>query len=189
MPTYIVLLRAVNVGGTGKLPMASFRALLEELGYKRVETYIQSGNAVFAASAKPEKVVAAIASGLETLLGMPVGVMVRTLEQLDAAIARNPYAAEAAADYSKVHAAFLAKPLSGPAGKDAVAALDAIRAKYPARRDSFVLDGETLYLHLPDGAGETKFSGKGLDKALGVAATARNWNTVLKLREMAKSRE
>lgn len=185
MPTYIVLLRAVNVGGTGKLPMAAFRALLEELGYKRVETYIQSGNAVFDASAKPEKVVVAIVASLEKLLGAPVGVMVRTLEHLDAVIARNPFAEHAAADYSKVHAAFLA----GPAGKDAAAALDAIVAKYPSRRDRFVLDGETLYLHLPDGAGETKFSGKGLDKALGVAATARNWNTVLKLWEMAKSRE
>jgi uncharacterized protein (DUF1697 family) len=47
MPTYIVLLRAVNVGGTGKLPMAAFRKLIDGLGYRNVETYIQSGNAVF----------------------------------------------------------------------------------------------------------------------------------------------
>jgi uncharacterized protein (DUF1697 family) len=184
MPTYIVLLRAVNVGGTGKLPMADFRALLIALGYKQVETYIQSGNAVFEASATAEKVTSAIAARLEKLLSAPVGVIVRTAEQMKRTIDRNPYAAEAAADYSKVHAAFLA----GPAGKEAVAALEAIVQKYPARRDRFLLDGETLYLHLPDGAGETKFSGKTLDKALSVAATARNWNSVLKLYEMAQSR-
>lgn len=189
MATYIALLRAVNVGGTGKLAMASFRALLEGLGYGRVQTYIQSGNAVFEAAAKADKVSAAITAALEKLLGAPVGVMIRTPEQIERVIARNPFAAEAAADGTKVHVAFLANLLSGPAGKDAEAAIAAIQAKYPQRRDRCVIDGDALYLHLPDGAAETKFSGKTLDKALGVAATARNWNTVLKLREMAKSRD
>jgi uncharacterized protein (DUF1697 family) len=185
MPTYIVLLRAVNVGGTGKLPMADFRALLEKLGYKRVETYIQSGNAVFETAATAEKVGSAIAAGLEKLLGASAGVIVRTTEQMKRTIDRNPFAAEAALNGALVHAAFLA----GPAGKDASAALRAIAAKYPARRDRYVLDGDAIYFHFPDGAGETKFSGRTLDKALGVAATARNWNTVLKLHEMARSRE
>ena len=185
MPIYIVLLRAVNVGGTGKLPMADFRALLVTLGYKGVETYIQSGNAVFETGTTPEKVASAIAAGLEKLLGAPAGVMVRTADQLKRAIERNPFAAEAAENGALVHAAFLA----GPAGKDAGAALEAILVKYPARRDRYVLDGDAIYFHFPDGAGETKFSGKTLDKALGVAATARNWNTVLKLYEMAKNRK
>jgi uncharacterized protein (DUF1697 family) len=184
MPTYIVLLRAVNVGGTGKLPMADFRALLEKLGYKRVETYIQSGNAVFETSTTAEKVASAIASSFEKLLGAPCGVIVRTTDQLKHTIDRNPYAAEAAANGALVHAAFL----TGPAGKDAEAALAAIVAKYPARRDRYVLDKDAVYFHFPDGAGETKFSGKTLDKALGVIGTGRNWNTVLKLYEMAKSR-
>lgn len=184
MPTYIVLLRAVNVGGTGKLPMADFRVLLEKLGYKRVETYIQSGNAVFETSAKPEKVASDTARALEKLLGAACGVIVRTTEQLKHTIDRNPYATEAAVNGALVHAAFLA----GPAGKDAEAALAAIVAKYPARRDRYVLDKDAIYFHFPDGAGETKFSGKTLDKALGVIGTGRNWNTVLKLYEMAKNR-
>ena len=71
MPTYIALLRAVNVGGYGKLPMADFRELLENLGFKRVATYIQSGNAVFDASGSTAKVGAAIATGLEKLTGSP----------------------------------------------------------------------------------------------------------------------
>jgi uncharacterized protein (DUF1697 family) len=185
MPTYIVLLRAVNVGGTGKLPMADFRALLIALGYKSVETYIQSGNAVFEANATAEKVTSAITTGLGKLLGAPVGVIVRTTEQLKRTIDRNPFAAEAAQNGALVHTAFLA----GPAGKDAESALAAIVQKYPARRDRYLLDGNAIYFHFPNGAGETKFSGKTLDKALGTAATARNWNTVLKLYEMAKNRE
>ena len=185
MPVYVALLRAVNVGGTGKLPMADFRTLLEKLKCKRVETYIQSGNAVFEAACSAEKIAADIAAGLEKLLGAPAGVIVRTTEQMKRTIGHNPFAAEAALNGALVHAAFLA----GPAGKDAASSLEAIVAKYPARRDRYVLDGDAIYFHFPDGAGETKFSGRTLDKALGVAATARNWNTVLKLYEMAKSRE
>ena len=185
MPTCIVLLRAVNVGGTGKLPMADFRALLEKLGYKRVETYIQSGNAVFETTAKPEKVASTIAAALEKSLGTPAGVIVRTTDQLKRLIDRNPYATEAAANGALVHASFLA----GAAGKEAEAALAAIVAKYPARRDRYTLDHDTIYFHFPDGAGETKFAGKTLDKAIGVIGTGRNWNTILKLYEIAKSKE
>jgi uncharacterized protein (DUF1697 family) len=58
-------------------------------------------------------------------------------------------------------------------------------AQYPKRRDRYQLVGEHLYLHLPDGAAETKFSGKTLDKAIGVMGTGRNWNTVLKLHAMS----
>jgi uncharacterized protein (DUF1697 family) len=185
MPTCIVLLRAVNVGGTGKLPMADFRAVLEKLGYNRVETYIQSGNAVFETGAKAEKVASTIAAALEKHLGAPVGVIVRTTDQLKRLIDSNPYATEAAANGALVHAAFLA----GPAGEDAEAALATIVARYPARRDRYTLDYDAIYFHFPDGAGETKFTGKTLDKAIGVIGTGRNWNTILKLYEIAKSRK
>ena len=182
MPTYVILLRAVNVGGTGKLPMADFKRVLTELGFKNVETYIQSGNAVVDAKGSAATVAKAVVASLAKLTGAPVGVVVRTHEELDRLINDNPYAAEAAADGSKVHVGFLA----GPAGKDATTALDGIIAKYPKRRDQYHLAGSTLYLHLPDGAAETKFSGKGLDKAIGVIGTGRNWNTVLKLDAMSK---
>src|ERR1700761_1277061 len=145
MPTCIVLLRAVNVGGTGKLPMADFRALLEKLGYKRVETYIQSGNAVFETTATPEKVASDIAKALEKLLGTNVGVVVRTTDQLKRLIDGNPYATEAAANGALVHAAFLA----GPAGKDAEAALAAIVTKSPTRRDRYTLNHDAIYFHFP----------------------------------------
>jgi uncharacterized protein (DUF1697 family) len=185
MPTYIALLRAVNLGGYGKISMADFRKLLEGLGCKNVETYIQSGNAVFDASGSAAKVGAAIAAGLEKQMGAPVAVMIRTHDDLSRIIAGNPFAAEAAADGARVHVAFL----SGPAPAGAESALKRIVQQYPARCDRFHLAGDTLYLHLPDGAAETKFSGKTLDKATGVPGTGRNWNTVLKLHEMSKGRD
>lgn len=185
MPTYVVLLRAVNVGGTGKLPMADFRKLLQELGFKNVQTYIQSGNAVFDASGSAARVKAAISAGLEKLLGSPAEVMVRTHQELSRLIAENPFAAEAAADGARVHVGFLA----GPAAATALAAMTAIVEKYPQRRDRFHLAGDHIYFHFPDGAAETKFTGKTLDRAIGIPGTARNWNTVLKLHAMSKSRE
>ncbi len=184
MPTYVILLRAVNVGGTGKLPMADFKKVLTALGFKNVETYIQSGNAVVDAKGSAAQVAKAVAASLEKLTGTPAGVVVRTHEEMDRLIRDNPYAVEAAADGSRVHVGFLA----GVAGKGATTALDGIIAKYPKRRDRYHLAGDALYLHLPDGAAETKFSGKGLDKAIGVVCTGRNWNTVLKLYAMSKRR-
>jgi uncharacterized protein (DUF1697 family) len=182
MPTYVALLRAVNLGGYGKISMADLRKLLDGLGFKNIETYIQSGNAVFDATGSAVKVKAAIAAGLEKLMGAPVEVMLRTHEELSRIIDGNPFAAEAAADGARVHVAFLA----GAAGAGAHDALEGIVAKYPARRDRFHLAGDVVYLHLPDGAAETKFSGKTLDKAIGVPGTGRNWNTVLKLHAMSK---
>jgi uncharacterized protein (DUF1697 family) len=182
MPTYVILLRAVNVSGHGKLPMADFRKMLTGLGFENVETYIQSGNAVVDAKGSAAKVAQVVASGLEKLMGAPCGVVVRTHEQMDRLVRGNPFATEAAAEGARVHAAFLA----GPAGPNAVAGLDRIVTMYPKRRDRYHLADDTLYLHLPDGAAETKFSGKTLDKAIGVMGTGRNWNTVLKLHAMSK---
>jgi uncharacterized protein (DUF1697 family) len=181
MQTYVALLRAVNVGGTGKLAMADFRAVMKKLGYQNIETYIQSGNAVFDAKKPAAAVAKELAAALEKHTGAPVGVILRTHEELGRVIKGNPFAAEAAADGARVHVAFLA----GQALPTAKAALDAIVAKYPARRDRYHLAGDALYFHFPDGAGETKFTGKGLDKAIGVIGTGRNWNTVLKLHAMS----
>jgi len=186
MPAYIALLRAVNVGGYGKLSMVEFRKLLEGLGFGNVQTYIQSGNAVFDAPGSAKKVGATIAAALEKLLGARVDVMIRTHEELGRVIAGNPFAKEVEEDGgARVHVSFL----TGPAAAGAEAAFRAIQEKYPQRRDRFHVAGEHIYFHFPDGAGETKFTGKALEKAIGAAGTGRNWNTVLKLWEMAKGRD
>ena len=182
MPTHVILLRAVNVGGYGKLSMADLRKTLSALKFKNVETYIQSGNAVVDSDLPAIKVGPAIAGTLQKLTGAPVDVIVRTHDQLDKLIRANPFAPEAAADGARVHVAFL----SAPAAPTARAALEAIVQKYPNRRDRFHLAGDHIYFHFPDGAADTKFTGKALDKAIGAVGTARNWNTVLKLHAMSK---
>jgi uncharacterized protein (DUF1697 family) len=106
---------------------------------------------------------------------------VRTHEQIDRLIRENPFATEAA-DGTKVHVGFLA----GKAAPGAAEALERIVKQYPKRRDRFHLAEEHIYFHLPDGAAETKFTGKTLDKAVGTLGTGRNWNTVVKLHEMSK---
>lgn len=181
MATYVILLRAVNVGGYGKLSMAEFRKMLTDLGFTRVETYIQSGNAVVDTKGSATKIAQAVSVGLEKMLGASPGVVVRTHEDLGRVIRENPFAKEAK-DGTKVHVAFLA----GPAAATAEPALQRIVEQYPKRRDRYHLAREHIYFHLPDGAAETKFTGKTLDKSLGVLGTGRNWNTVVKLWEMSK---
>jgi len=181
MPTFVILLRAVNVGSTGKLPMADFRKVLAGVGCSNVETYIQSGNAVVDAKCSASNLTKMVAASLEKQMGAPVPVIVRTHDELERAIAANPFAAEAAADGARVHAVFL----SGVPAAAKVAGLEQVVTKYPARRDRYHLAGDTLYLHLPDGAADSKFTAQTVDRVLGVTATARNWNTVLKLHAMS----
>ena len=181
MTTYVILLRAVNLPGYGKIAMADFRKLLAGIGFENVETYIQSGNAVVDARGTAAQVAKAVETALTKLMGAPAGVVVRTHEQLERLIRENPFAAEAE-DGAKVHVGFL----SGAASAGAEEALERIVKQYPKRRDRYRLAIEHIYLHLPDGAADTKFSGKTLDKAIGVIGTGRNWNTVLKLHQMSK---
>lgn len=182
MSTYVILLRAVNLAGHGKLSMAEFRGMLADLGFMKVETYIQSGNAVVDTRGSAAQVAQIVADGLEKLMGAPVAVVVRTHEQMEKVIRENPFAREAAAEGAKVHLAFLAET-AAPA---AIAGLERIAKQYPERRDRYHLAGDHIYFHLPDGAANTKFTGKAFDRAIGVVGTARNWNTVLKLHELSK---
>ncbi|MDR3737431.1 MAG: DUF1697 domain-containing protein [Terracidiphilus sp.] len=181
MATYVILLCAVNVGGTGKLPMAELRRLLGGLGCKRVETYIQSGNAVVDATGSAARVMRETAAALGQQMGAQVDVLVRTHAEMERVVAGNPFATEAAADGARVHVAFL----SGKAAAGAEDELQQIVKKNPGRRDRFQLGEGVVYLHLPDGAAETKFTTKAMGRAVGCAVTARNWNTVVKLTEMA----
>jgi uncharacterized protein (DUF1697 family) len=91
MTTYVALLRAVNVGGTAKLPMADLRAMCADAGFLRVQTYIASGNVVFDSKASPTKVKAGLEARLLTHVGKPVGVIVRTAAQMAAVLRANPF--------------------------------------------------------------------------------------------------
>src|SRR5215469_12747353 len=91
MTVYIALLRAVNVGGTGKLPMSELKAMCEAAGFAKVQTYIASGNVLFESRSSEAKVSAALEARVQEYAGKPVGVLVRSAAELTEVQARNPF--------------------------------------------------------------------------------------------------
>jgi uncharacterized protein (DUF1697 family) len=176
MITHINLLRAVNVAGN-ILKMEDLRKLLSELGFADVKTYLQSGNVLFRAVGAPAQLAAMIETRLREATRLPVSVIVRTPAQLQRIIASNPFAEEAAEAPKTVHVTFLA----GSVPKAAVAQIGKLRSG----RDRWHAEGSEVYLWCPDGYGRTKLSNTALERALGVRATTRNWNTLKVLHAMA----
>lgn len=162
MTVWVALLRAVNVGGTGKLAMADFAACCRSAGFTDVKTYIQSGNAVFRSHHDEVAVRDALAGELERLSGRPVGVFIRSGPELGRLVAQNPFPV---ADPAKIAVAFLP-------GLPEIAA-------YNAPGGERIRPGErALYVCYPDGMGRSKLK-------LPAGCTARNMNTVTKLAAMA----
>jgi uncharacterized protein (DUF1697 family) len=170
VPTYVALLRGINVGGRNKLPMAELRALVESLGPTDVTTYIQSGNVIFT-SAKPVA-PKTLEAAIEDACGIAITVVVRTSAELAKVVTANPFAKS---DVSKLHVGFMAAKPS----KAVVARIDAERFK----PEEFAVRGAELYLYLPNGMGRTKLPDY-LGRQLEIPTTVRNWNTVLKLVEL-----
>ncbi|QCK86102.1 DUF1697 domain-containing protein [Phreatobacter aquaticus] len=167
MTSFVALLRAVNVGGTGKLPMADLKAMAEAAGLQRVSTYIASGNLLFHSPLGEADVKALIEARLADHAGRPVGVMVRTAAEMAAVLAANPFAHEAP---NRTVAIFL----DGPPPADAI-------AKARLRRDEAIALGRReIYVHYGEGMGQSK-----LVIPAAAAGTARNMNTVAKLAELA----
>jgi uncharacterized protein (DUF1697 family) len=167
MTVFIALLRAVNVGGTGKLPMAELRALCEQHGFEDVRTYIQSGNVVFVSALAKDEVKAMLEAALAEKMGKPVGVLLRTRAELKAAYDHNPFPD---ADPKQVIVLFLdEKPKKG--------ALDGVVIPGSERLE---LRGRELFIHYPDGQGSSK-----LKVPFAQVGTGRNLNTVAALIELA----
>ena len=171
MTDYIALLRAVNVGGTSKLPMKELTAIADELGFENPRTYIASGNLIFSSRLGEAAVRGKLEAALEKHMGKPVPVMVRTAAEMAEVLKSNPFGD---APGRRVLATFLAEP--PPAN-----ALEVVRGK----------DGERLAL----GRREiyVDYCGRLLGRSrlvIPVAAkgTARNMNTVAKLAELAKEK-
>jgi uncharacterized protein (DUF1697 family) len=167
MTAYVALLRAVNVGGTGKLPMTELAAMCEKAGFDQVKTYIASGNVVFASGKSEKAVKAALEEAMEKYAGKPVGVMVRTAAEMAAAVRANPFPD---APSNRVVAIFLDEtPLKDAAGN----------AKH-LDGEEIALGKREIYVRYTDnGMGQSK-----LVIPAGKAGTGRNMNTVAKLAEM-----
>lgn len=170
----IALLRAVNVGGTGKLAMADLRTLATDLGYADPATIVQSGNLVFGGAKGPDpEIETTFENELAKRFALGSDVMVRTPGEWRALVAANPFAAEAEEDPRFVHAMVLK---TSPEPETLTALREAI-----VGREQVELDGATLYLHYPDGAGRSKLTNVLIERKLGIRGTARNWNTVMKI--------
>ncbi len=174
MTAYVALLRAVNLGGTNRVPMADLRAELGLRGFEDVATVLASGNVILR-SAEPEHVVAEqVGDTIEEAFGLRVPVIVRSCAELASVVGRNPFLAAAAdRDPATLHVTFL----SGQPAAAAIAMLDPDRSP----PDSFAADGREVFLSYPNGAGRSRLTLDYLERRLGVEGTARNWRTVLRL--------
>jgi uncharacterized protein (DUF1697 family) len=177
MPTFIAMLRGVNVGGN-ILKMDRLREICEELGFTNTKTYVQSGNIVFESDQSASALAGLIEKRLSGECRIAPAVVVRTPADLRKVIAENLFLKERGIDPGKLHVTFLAEA----AGKEAAAKLSDIKAG----EDRFRLAGKEVYLHCPVSYGETKLSNNAIQKVLGITSTTRNWKTVNTLLEMAE---
>lgn len=178
MPTFVALLRGVNVGKAKRVPMADLRALLTELGYTGVVTLLNSGNAVFRGMrGTPAKHAAAIATAISTRLKVDVPVIVKSAEELASIVAENRLA-KGAPDHSRLLVAFVQD-----AG--ALSDLGAIKLLVVPPEEFFIGKGKhAAYFHCPAGILKSK-AGEALLGKVGRSTTTRNWATVLKLQALA----
>src|ERR1700735_3434870 len=167
MPVFIALLRAINVGGTGKLPMGDLRSLSEKAGFRNVRSYIASGNVVAERDGLEAEAKAALEAELGAYAGKPVRVMVRTGAEMAKVVANNPFPDRSA---SRTVAIFL----------DHAPPPEALKNVKGQADEELRLGAREIYVHYPDGVGRSKLripaAGDG---------TARNMNTVAKLAAMA----
>lgn len=174
MPTYIALLRGVNVGGN-ILKMDRLRELCAKLGATKPRTYVQSGNIVFEARGSASDWEPKLEKRLAGESRLPVSVMVRSAAEMSAVLAGNPFLKEKRIDTARLAVTFLQH---APA-KPTLAALAALKIG----SERFHCAGKEIYLHCPDGFAKAKLYT--LDKVLSQKTTTRNWNTVIKLCEMS----
>lgn len=168
MPTHIALIRAINVGGTGKLPMADLRALCEKIGFRDVRTYIQSGNVVFNARGSATAVKKTLEDALERQLKKRHTALVRSPAELEAIDSGNPYP-KAPPNFTYV--LFLDK--APPRG--------AIDGWKTPGGEQLTLRGREIFMHFPNGMGQSKLRIPFAD-----LGTARNFNTIRALIALAR---
>jgi uncharacterized protein (DUF1697 family) len=176
MNTFIALLRGINVGGKNILPMKELTTVLEGLGLNNVKTYLQSGNVVFQSEKINLKELSQdIGTAIEKSHGFKPQVLILSIQELREAIAANPFP-EGESEPKTLHLFFLE---SAPTNPD----MDRLQSLKTAS-EKFRLIDTVFYLYAPDGIGRSKLAAN-VEKAVGVAATARNWRSANKVMSMA----
>jgi uncharacterized protein (DUF1697 family) len=176
VPRQIALLRGINIGPNKRVPMPRLRELLTEHGYEDVKTYVASGNVVLTSKSSPRKLEKELEKLIEDEWGFDVAVLVRTRDELADVIEREPFGK--IVDNPKfLQVSFLS---GKPDAENAKRINDAC-----VEPEQVVIDGREIYAWHPDGIGRSDLAKLLATKKLGVTVTARNWNTVLKLLELA----
>jgi uncharacterized protein (DUF1697 family) len=175
MTRHALLLRGINVGRAHRVPMADLRELLESEGYGNVRTLLQSGNVVLDSEPPAEELARSAERALERRFGFAIPIVVRTADELDAVVARDPLH-DVATDPARYVVSFFAG--------DVPPELDQrLRAVDPVD-DEYTIDGRELYLWCPHGQLQSPLSAAVGKYRSGPVGTARNWSTVLKLADL-----
>ena len=178
MPIYVAMFRGINVGGQKIVKMEKLRTSFEQLGFRRVRTYVQSGNVIFEAKkASANKLSNSINEKISDDFGFPIPLVLRTSNEIRKIANDNPFLKEKGIDSSKLHVTFLsAFPETSALGK-----LDELNTD----PDRFQINGREVYVYCPNGYGRTKLSNATFENLLSVKATSRNWKTLKALAEMS----
>jgi uncharacterized protein (DUF1697 family) len=178
MKTFVALLRGINVSGQKLIKMELLRKVLEELDFKNIRTYIQSGNVIFQSNEDDLLALEKQISGLILKhFGFEVPVVVVTLKELEFVAKNNPFAAETMPDDTQPYVAFLSE-LPAESNMAVLKSID-------FGADRLIDLDRYIYLRYEHGAGTTKLTNAVIENKLKVRATSRNWKTVHKLIEMA----
>ena len=172
----VALLRGINVGGNKKVPMAELRELAAGLGWQRAETYIQSGNLVFAANGGDAEAEQALEGAIAAHFGFVVPVVVRSVAAWRAYAAASPFPEAASARPNLLHLGLSKRrPQTGAA--------DAL-AKYATSGEGIEIQGDAVWIDYAGGVARSKLTPAVLDRAIGSSVTMRNWKTVQQLAAM-----
>ena len=182
MTVVVSLLRAVNLGPHNRMKMDALLKACESLGFLNAKTYVQSGNVVFRTKEHDlTKLSRRFETAIERTFGFRSAVICRTREELEDVVQRNPFAKRPEVSGGKLIVAFLGQEPTPDAAKN--------MSLIKTNPEEVVLSGRELYIHFPNGQGRSKLSIQGLERTLGTASTARNWNSVTKLLAMAQELE
>lgn len=173
----IAILRGINVGGKRKIRMTDLKSLCETLGWKDIETYIQSGNLIFTSDVPTSELEESLKLTIKEKYGLDVPVIVRSSKELQTSIDSNPFFNKSI-EIHQLHLTFLKeKPL-----KEEVEKI----LKYSCKPDNFKIVGKDVFILCTGKYHKSKLTNSFFENKLNITATTRNWKTVLKLSEMVK---
>jgi uncharacterized protein (DUF1697 family) len=177
MPTYIALLRGINVSGQRLIKMTDLKELFEAQGFQNVQTYIKSGNVIFSSKEKSsDKITNIISNSIKQKFGFDVGVLVITPDKIEYVLKNNPYIKKKK-DIDRLYVTFL----SGLPSSENIKKLNLIDYS----PEEYIMDDKLVYLHVPNGYGKAKLNNNLFENKLKVEATTRNWKTINKLWELS----